>query len=157
MEKVELRGWKREDLDQIADLWIELATFVNPMDGFYEISPDARRKYRGYLDRVFGDRSYAGFVAHTNEGLIGFAMGRINKNASVVTPGTVGYIENVFVREEKREAGVGTALCNRLFDWFRKKRIGHVELFYQIENRSASAFWKKMGFRTWLAKAYKVI
>lgn len=157
MDGVKLRGWKREDLDQIADLWLGLATHVNPMDGFYEISPDAKKKYKGYLHRVFRDRDYVVFVADGNEGLVGFAMGRINKSPSVVIPETVGYVENVFIRDERRKSGIGTALCNQLLDWFKKQGIGHVELFYQIENTGAAAFWKTMGFKTWLAKAYRIL
>lgn len=157
MNGVTLREWRRQDLDQIADLWMDLATYVNPMDGFYQISPDARRKYRRYLNGVFGDRKYVAFVADTGDDLVGFAMGRINRNASVVLPEVVGYIENVFVREGRRSSGVGTALCRRLLDWFKDQGIGHVELFYQIENKAAAAFWKKMGFKAWLAKAYKTI
>lgn len=157
MDAVKLRPWKQEDLDEIADLWLGLATHVNPMDGFYRISPDARKKYRGYLRRVFSDRKYVVFVADGDEGLVGFAMGRINRSPSVVVPKTVGYIENVFIKQGRRELGIGTALCNQLLEWFKRKGIGHAELFYQIENREAAAFWDKMGFKTWLAKAYRTI
>ncbi|MBW2056297.1 MAG: GNAT family N-acetyltransferase [Deltaproteobacteria bacterium] len=157
MDRVELRGWKREDLDQVADLWFGLATLVSPMDGFYRISPDARKKYMTYLRRVFRDPNYAVFVAEGSEGLVGFAMGRINRNPSVVIPESVGYIENVFVKEERRKSGIGKALCSRLLDWFKEKGIGHVELFYQLENRGAEAFWKTMGFKAWLAKAYMIL
>lgn len=157
METVKLREWKQEDLKQIANLWLRLATHVNPMDGFYQISPDAEEKYERYLHRVFGDRNYVVFVADSEEGLVGFAMGRINKNPSVVVPETVGYIENIFIKEGRQQSGIGAALCSQLIEWFRKKGVGHVELFYQIENRGAAAFWKKMGFKTWLAKAYRPI
>jgi GNAT superfamily N-acetyltransferase len=157
MDAVKLREWQRQDLDQIAELWFELATHVNPMDGFYRISHDARKKYKNHLDRVFGDRNHVVFVANGDAGLIGFAMGRINKSPSVVVPEKVGYIENVFVRERGRAAGIGTALCTKLLGWFRKRGVRHVELFYQTENRGAATFWKKMGFKPWLAKAYRVI
>lgn len=157
MSKVKIRGWKLEDLEQIVDLWLELASYVRPMDGFYQLSPDAGKKYNGYLRRVFGDRKYGVFVADSDGGLIGFAMGRINESPSVVLPESVGYIENIFVRGGRRHSGVGTALCNELLNWFRQRGIGDVELFYQVENSEAAAFWKKMGFKTWLAKAYKTI
>ena len=157
MGKLRLRGWNHADLEQIADLWLELATLVNPMDGFYQISPDAREKYKSYLREVFGDRNYAVFVAEGEEGLVGFAMGRVNRNPSVVVPDAVGYIENIFVKEASRKTGVGKALCGQLLDWFRGRGVGHVELFYQIKNKEAEAFWKKMGFRTWLAKAYRAV
>lgn len=157
MDTVEVRAWEQKDLDQIADLWLSLATHVNPIDGFYRVSPDAKTKYKRYLQRVFGDRNYVVLVAEAEEGLVGFAMGRINKNPSVVVPETVGYIENIFIKAGRRESGIGTALCSQLLEWFRKKGVGHVELFYQIENREAAAFWKKMGFKTWLAKAYRTI
>jgi len=157
MDSVKIRGWKEEDLEQIVDLWLRLAHHIEPMDGFYQISADAAKKYRAYLRRVFNDRNYAVFVADGDEGLMGFVMGRINKSPSVVVPETVGYVENIFTKEGRRQSGIGTALCNKLLDWFEKKGIEHVELFYQIENREAAGFWKKMGFKTWLAKAYRII
>ncbi len=156
MKKVRIRAWNEDDLEQIAELWLGLARHIKPMDGFYQISPDARNKYKRYLHRALSDRNYAVFVADRGDGLVGFAMGRINRSPSVVTPEAVGYIENVFIEEGSRQLGIGTALCNRLLNWFKRGGIDHVELFYQIENREAAAFWKKMGFKTWLAKAYRI-
>ena len=157
VDKMKIRRWNRGDLDQIAGLWLELANHINPLDGFYQIAPDARAKYTDYLRRVFGDRDHMVFVADAGEGLAGFAMGRVNRNPSVVVPDRVGYIENVFIQSDKRRSGIGKALCERLLEWFRGKRITHVELFYQTENSGAAAFWHRMGFRTWLAKAYKAV
>jgi ribosomal protein S18 acetylase RimI-like enzyme len=157
MDTVRLRAWKQGDVEQIVDLWLGLMNHVNPVDGFYRISPDARKRYQSYLHRVFTDRDYAVFVAEADDGLVGFAMGRINKTPSVVVPETVGYIENIFVREERRASGIGKALCKKLLEWFKKRGIGHVELFYQIENKQAVTFWQKMGFKAWLAKAYLTI
>ncbi len=157
MDTVRIRNWKRQDLDQIADLWLELAHDVKPMDGFYRLSPGAGRRYRDYLSGAYNDGNFTVFVAETSEKLVGFAMGRIRKNPPVVIPESVGYIENVYVKKEKRQLKIGTTLCDSLLDWFKKRGIGHVELFYQIENRGAAAFWKKMGFMTWLAKAYRVL
>lgn len=157
MDKVKLRGCNQGDIEQIVDLWMALAYHINPMDGFYRISPDARKKYKGYLHRIFNDRNYVVFVADADEELVGFAMGRVNKSPSVVVPETVGYIENIFIKEGRRQSGIGAALCNKLLNWFKKRGIGHVELFYQIDNSGAAAFWKKMGFKTWMAKAYRII
>ncbi len=157
MHGVKIRGWKRGDFEDIANLWLELAYYVRPMDGFYQLSPDAEAKYKDYLRRVFGDQKYGVFVADSQKGLVGFAMGRISESPSVVVPKTVGYIENIFVRDGRRHSGIGTGLCNKLLDWFRERGIGHVELFYQIENGAALAFWNKMGFKAWLAKAYRAI
>ena len=157
MENVTIRDWRRQDLEQVVDLWFQLTRYVNPMDGFYRIMPDARDKYRGYLERVLGDRNYAVFVAEIDDRVVGFAMGRINRAPSVVLPNTVGYIENIFIAEGQRGDGCGTALCERLFVWFRERGIDHVELFYQMANKGAEAFWRKMGFTTWLAKAYRAI
>ena len=157
MGNVQIRGWRRHDVGHVVDLWLELARYINPMDGFYQITPNARDKYAGYLDRLFQDRNYAVFVADEGDKLIGFAMGRINRTPAVVLPETVGYIENIFIRDGKRGCGIGTALCERLFVWFRERQITHVELFYQMANSGAEAFWRKMGFTAWLAKAYRTI
>jgi ribosomal protein S18 acetylase RimI-like enzyme len=157
MERVTIRGWRREDLEQVVELWFQLARYVNPMDGFYQIMPDARDKYRVYLERVLGDRNYAVFVAEVDDRVVGFAMGRINRTPSVVLPNSVGYIENIFVGAGQRGGGIGTSLCERLLVWFKEREIDHVELFYQMANRGAEGFWKKMGFTTWLAKAYRTI
>ena len=157
MDRLTIRSWRRGDLEEIADLWLGLARHINPMDGFYRLSPDARRSYGGYLERVFGDRNYVVFVADEGRGLVGFAMGRLNRSPSMVLPETVGYIENVFIQEGRRRSGIGTALCRMLLDWFRERGINHVELFYQVANSGAASFWEKMGFKTWLAKAYRIV
>jgi GNAT superfamily N-acetyltransferase len=157
MGNVKIRGWRRQDLGEVVELWFQLARHINPMDGFYQITPNARDKYRGYLDRLLEDRNYAVFVADGGGELIGFAMGRINRTPAVVLPETVGYIENIFIRDGKRGSGIGTALCERLLAWFRERQITHVELFYQMANSGAEAFWRRMGFTAWLAKAYRII
>jgi GNAT superfamily N-acetyltransferase len=157
MDKVKIRGWTQADLEEVVALWLELAYHVRPMDGFYKPSPDAGKKYKEYLRRALDDRKHAVFVAESDMGLVGFAMGRINESPSVVVPRTVGYIENVFIRGSRRHSGIGTALCKELLAWFKSWGVGHVELFYQFENKKAAAFWNKLGFKTWLAKAYKTI
>ncbi len=157
MDKVKIRGWTGGDLGQIVDLWLELAHYVRPMDGFYQLSPEAAKRYEAYLRRAYGDQKCAVFVADSENGLVGFAMGRINESPSVVVPKRVGYIENIFVKAGRRNSGIGKALCDELLAWFRSRDIGHVELFYQVENKEAADFWIKMGFKTWLAKAYRTI
>ena len=157
MGNVKIREWRRQDLEQVVDLWFELARHIYPMDGFYHMTPNAKEKYRTYLDRLFENRNYAVFVVDGGDELIGFAMGRINRTPAVVLPEAVGYIENIFIRDGKRGCGVGTALCEKLLVWFREKQITHVELFYQMANTRAEVFWRKMGFTAWLAKAYRTI
>jgi GNAT superfamily N-acetyltransferase len=58
--------------------------------------------------------------------------------------GTWGYVGNVFVRVEHRNAGVGHALMTELIAWAARMRLDHLRLAPSPLSRS---FYARLGFQ----------
>ena len=60
--------------------------------------------------------------------------------------GTVGVIYLIFVHPEYRRQGIGTSLMVRACDYIRSQGCSQAYLGVNAENKTAIAFYKKLGF-----------
>jgi len=58
----------------------------------------------------------------------------------------VGYIADMFIKQEARERGVGNLLTNHAFNWFRERKVSMIYLQALSENHPGVSFWKRQGF-----------
>jgi ribosomal protein S18 acetylase RimI-like enzyme len=56
------------------------------------------------------------------------------------------WLEDLFVREEDRRAGLGEALITRAMERARERGCGRIELDVSESNRAAWALYERMGF-----------
>lgn len=62
-------------------------------------------------------------------------------------PQRYGELENIYVREECRRQGVGTALFQAAWTWARAGGAGSMHLMTLAENTRAQSFYESMGMR----------
>ena len=62
-------------------------------------------------------------------------------------PQRYGELENIYVREECRRTGVGTALFRAAWDWARAGGAASMHLMTLAENTRAQSFYESMGMR----------
>ena len=56
-------------------------------------------------------------------------------------------LDNLVVKEEFREHGVGSLLLQDLCEILKKKKVNYLQLLEDIHHKKTREFWKKKGFK----------
>jgi ribosomal protein S18 acetylase RimI-like enzyme len=78
--------------------------------------------------------------------LRGFCVARILKRPAIFAETERGEIEHLLVRESSRRRGVGRALAEAGLTWLGERGIRRAEVQVAVENDTARAFWRALGF-----------
>jgi GNAT superfamily N-acetyltransferase len=133
----EIRPACVEDVPVILELIRELAT--------YERAPDEVSATKGQLvDVLFGERPAAEvLLAFEGKSPIGFAVFFHNFSTWLGRPGL--YLEDLFVKPEKRGKGYGRALLIDLAKIARDRACGRMEWAVLNWNEPAIKFYRALG------------
>jgi GNAT superfamily N-acetyltransferase len=133
-----VRRAKKTDSDQFISLLVALAKFerLEPPDG------EARRRI---LDDVFKHGRINLLVAAEGERLVGYALYFYAYSSFLAKPTL--YLEDLFVLEELRRSGVGSALFRRCVDEALREGCSRMEWSVLRWNDKALRFYEKLGAR----------
>ena len=136
-ENFQIRAAKVEDVPIILDLIRDLAT--------YERAPDEVVATEEQLvDVLFGEKPVAEVVlAFEKESPVGFAVYFYNFSTWLGRPGL--YLEDLFVKPEKRGKGYGRALLVGLAKIARDRGCGRMEWAVLNWNEPAIKFYQALG------------
>ena len=141
---MEIRPATRADIDTVVDLWVDLASGQRS-HGSHLLA----QANRGPIREVVAQRVVAEHVllavADTSAEVLGFvmiAMDRGRYEQDVVQ----GVVENLFVRPEARDEGVGSALLTAAEDALTGKGAETVTLEVMAENEAARRFYRRHGY-----------
>jgi len=136
---LELRPARREDVPLILQLIRELAEFEHLRD---EVTATESQLEH----HLFGDHCYAEvLLAFVNSQPAGFALFFHNYSTFVGKPGI--YLEDLYVRDQFRAQGVGTALLKAIGQLAVSRSCGRFEWSVLNWNKRAIDFYEKMGAR----------
>jgi GNAT superfamily N-acetyltransferase len=137
MTEFEIRTTTETDVPVILNLIRDLAT--------YERAPDAVvATEAGLREVLFGAKPSAEvLLALENREPVGFAVFFHNFSTWLGRPGL--YLEDLFVRPEKRGKGYGRALLERLAQIARERGCGRMEWAVLDWNDPAIQFYRKLG------------
>lgn len=137
MTNFEIRTTTETDIPVILGLIRDLAT--------YERAPDAVvATEAGLREVLFGEKPSAEVLLALEEGeAVGFAVYFYNFSTWLGRPGL--YLEDLFVRPEKRGKGYGRALLERLAQIAHERGCGRMEWAVLDWNEPAIQFYKKLG------------
>jgi GNAT superfamily N-acetyltransferase len=91
--------------------------------------------------KLTGDDDACVLVATVNEQLTGYLLGF--KHLTFYANGPVGWVEEIFVRSERRQSGTGRALMNSFEDWAASRGCALVAL----ATRRAKPFYLAIGYQ----------
>ncbi len=95
-------------------------------------------------ESLFGERRYAEtLIAEMDGEPVGFALFFHNYSTFLAQPGI--YLEDLFVVPEKRGAGIGRALLERLAQVAIERGCGRLEWSVLDWNRDAIGFYERLG------------
>lgn len=116
-------------------------------------SPNAAEMWHKYITEHLASDDAAVFVAETTERqLLGFSVIDIEEDGA----DPFGMLCDLLVLPQSRTQGIGTALMQTDFAWFKEKGIKDIYLESGRENHNAHAFFEHHGFEH-VSNIYKLL
>ena len=131
-----------ELLSEVELMWYELKDHHSSIDQeFYDLStPTFELRMKGLKEK--GTDILVDIVREKVSDLqIGYCFSIIDKM-------NMGEIESLFIREEFRRSGLGTALVERAISWMDEHRVVAKKLSVRSGNREAIDFYRSFGFQS---------
>ena len=101
------------------------------------------------LEVLLEDQSKPIFVAAEGDKILGHAFCVIKnaEDSGVLVPHKSLYIDDICVNEHVRGQHIGSALCNKVFEYAASEKCYNVTLNVWCLNEIAIAFYKALGFK----------
>ncbi len=155
--ETKVRKATKKDIPQLVELWkkfIKHHQRLSPKTRFYmSMVKNADRKWVRYVKaKKLGKRNAMMFVAVKGKKLIGYATGNLEKNKPVYKLKSYGVFGSFFVVPEQRGKGVGNLLRHAVFEWFKSKKLKHVEIVVMVGNKKTKKIYEHWGFKDYEIK-----
>jgi ribosomal protein S18 acetylase RimI-like enzyme len=146
-EPYTIRPAEISDLDSLAELLLSLQDHLEASNpDLWRMKPKARKDLKGQIAGRLRDKNSCALVAeHEVDGIIGVIFGRVVTN-NRYTPSRAGQVDQAFVRDDHRRAGVGSRLVAELCRFFSAEEVEDISLRYVTGNQEAAHFWSALGF-----------
>ena len=131
--------------DALLGLWLELIEYHRRLDPGYPVLPGLRETLGRELDRALRAERCRVFLAELAGAPRAFLLAEVESERSFASGGTC-WIHEVYVQEEFRRSGIGSALVARAEEFFREASGGRRSVRVEASNRAAQRFWKRAGF-----------
>jgi GNAT superfamily N-acetyltransferase len=119
--------------------------FIRELAVFERLEKEVEATEENLRETLFGKRAFAHvLIAEIEEEAVGFAVYYYNYSTFVGRPGL--YIEDLFVRTEKRGFGIGKALFSHCARTAQEKECGRLE-FAVLDWNPARSFYERLGAR----------
>lgn len=147
--KVKIRRATKKDLPQLVKLWRKFMKYHLKLSPFYmKLVRNAHREWIKYMKaKKLGKKNSVVFVAVKDKKLIGYATANVKKNKPIYKLKRYGVFGSFFVLSEYRGKGIGTMLKNKVFEWFKSKKIKHVEIGIMVGNERVKKLYERWGFK----------
>jgi len=132
---------------EIVEIWKEFMDFHSDLDPFLTRRDDGYVYFDKFVRKKIESDDSLVLAATDNGKVIGFSIVFISKHPPVLKLERYGFIDDVAVRLGYRRMGVGTAMLNKIYEWFESKDIKRIELNVLPNNIEGYSFWVKNGFR----------
>jgi ribosomal protein S18 acetylase RimI-like enzyme len=114
--------------------------FLAPMEG-------SERGYASFLAGLLDSPDDCVFVAEDDGRIAGYVFAALEPLSWKELRGPAGFIHDVAVAEEARNAGVATQLIGAAVDWLRDRGAPRVLLESAAANAGAQKLFHRLGFR----------
>jgi GNAT superfamily N-acetyltransferase len=128
---------------ELADVPL-IAELIRGLARFEKLEHEVVMTEEKLTDSLFGERRYAETIIAEDDGeAVGFALFFHNYSTFLAQPGI--YLEDLFVVPEKRGAGIGRALLERLAQLAVERGCGRLEWAVLDWNVDAIRFYNRLG------------
>jgi len=131
-----------DDVDALVDLWVSLVDGQRPY-GAHLFAAANRDRVREFLANFVATGSV---VVARDARVVGFVMFRIESGAYEQDV-TRGFVDNVFVRPERRGEGIGSDLLAAAEDALAERGADVAALSVLVDNEAAQRLYERRGYR----------
>src|SRR5262245_43745602 len=144
-----------EDVPGIVEVWKHFMDFHRELDRYHQRAEDGGYHFAAFVrDQIKADEGHL-WVSEDHFAIVGYCLVRLGRRPPVFAERVYGEIIDLAVEEAYRRRGIGTALVREAQRWFAAHRIRRVELRVSAYNDIGLAFWRKLGFRSYLEAMYR--
>lgn len=145
---INLRPAESADLEVLARIWYERA-ILTPKPRGMMLLPDARDRWQAAVREWIDAPDYIVIVAQAEGAVVGFTAGRLTDGPIGFMPERTGEVLGLALDGHAYYGGVGRALAQGLFDWFRQHAAAHVFVHVPHAGPVEQAFWRAMHGEVW--------
>lgn len=116
-------------------------------DRFLAPSPHAEAGYARFLGMQRGGDDVAIFVAERDGRVVGYVYAGIEPKSWKELRDVAGFIHDVVVDEDARDAGIGARLVEAAAEWIVARGVPRVMLWTAEHNTAAQRLFARLGFR----------
>jgi len=145
-----IRKARKQDLDQILDLWWELNSSHTKFDRLYyshKPGPVCRKMGQKHYGSWLKKRGHFILVAEDKGKIIGYLAGRKTSRPPLYRLGECGMVDTVIVAKTMRRKNAGRQLIKAAMAEFKKMKLKMAVLNVEAKNTGARGFYSKTGFR----------
>jgi ribosomal protein S18 acetylase RimI-like enzyme len=139
---------------EIMDVWEEFSLFHQDIDPRYPMVDNVRVGFEEYLRGLMSAEDTLVLVALDKDKVVGFSVARISNSNPGFKRKKYGAIDVMAVSAKCRRRGIGTAILDKVLDWFKSQKMDMIELSVASGNKVGYPFWKKHGFKAYLHRLY---
>jgi len=136
--RILVRRGRREDAEQFVGLVLALAKFEH-------LDPPSKEGKERLVDDIFRKKKVNLLVASDGRRLVGYALYYYTYSSFVAKLSL--YLEDLFVLEKYRKAGIGFSLFRKCVDIAVAEGCGRMEWAVLTWNAKALRFYEKLGAR----------
>jgi len=145
---MKIRKAKGSDIKEILKLAIENNEFHRGFSNIPLETPSNLRRAEGkQIRKDFKSRNVSFFVAEECGKIIGHMTAEIHKKHPFTKPKTKGYIADTYILKKHRKKGLTRLLFAEVLKWFKKRRVTHISLAVNTQNKTAVKVWHRLGFK----------
>lgn len=147
-----------DDLEIVADLWLDLANLNAGLDDRFA-PPRAGRDEAvvSWLENSLHDSDSLLLVAEVGGRVAGFVRGEVRRTPPPFRPRRLGAITDLWVTTPHRRQGLGRQLVEAAMDHFERLAVEGVRIGVAVRNPVADAFWDKLGFEPFVQSRFRAL
>lgn len=140
-----IREAKKEDLAAVATLAKQMVDYHHRLDDYYK-SPADYENLAAELAEELADKNGLMLVAEEDGEIAGYFRGAVEEAPAYTSAKKIGVVYDLVVSPKHRRRKIGERIFRAALEWFRARKIGHLELSVDARNLAGVAFWKNQGF-----------
>lgn len=140
---MDIRKATKKDLPSLIKLSQKLQDYESQFDK--TLKPNVEKESGKIFKKEMKSKDTVFFIAEHKNKPIGYCYGKVQKAHPYREYEKEGFYSDCFVEKQYRKKGVGKALTEELFSWFKEKGVESVKLNTLARNPARFA-WKKLGF-----------
>ncbi|MFQ5763068.1 MAG: GNAT family N-acetyltransferase [Candidatus Bathyarchaeia archaeon] len=146
LEHVKIREATAKDAQDVAELITRLKKLNSEFDPLLKTNAQLAKETRKYIDDTLKSDSFVLLVADHKGKIIATVKGEI-KDRIFYEPRIEGAIDEFYVLPEFRRTALGKQMLSKVAEKMKAKGAQIITAEFPSQNRIASSFYEKLGFR----------